>query len=266
MPLFRILVLGFLGPWVMKQFFMDIFWFVNSWFYKIETVFVSTNLLLLIGLCLHASVWLKYLDTVQDRFGVRDISENRREMMAAVYLQVSIISQALIFVTRSRSWSFVERPGALLMFAFVAAQLVRCLSGHVQRWNTLIILSVCFFLGSLNHKLSWFIWTVRSRMGAHIDELHSFSQVATFIAVYANWGFARIRGCGWGWAGVVWLFSIVTYIPLDILKFAVRYIQSGKAWDNLINQKVWDFFSNFINLFVARGEKFSPTVLLFNDP
>lgn len=61
--------------------------------------------------------------------------------------------------------------------------------------------------------------------------------IATFIAVYANWGFARIRGCGWGWAGVIWLYSIVTYLPLDILKFAVRYIQSGKAWDNLINRK-----------------------------
>lgn len=66
----------------------------------------------------------------------------------------------------------------------------------------------------------------------------SFPQIATFIAVYANWGFAHIRGCGWGWAGIIWLYSTVTYLPLDILKFAVRYIQSGKAWDNLINRKV----------------------------
>lgn len=43
---------------------------------------------------------------------------------AAVYLQVSIVSQALIFVTRSRGWSFFERPGALLMIAFIIAQLV----------------------------------------------------------------------------------------------------------------------------------------------
>uniref|UniRef100_M4FDQ7 Uncharacterized protein n=1 Tax=Brassica campestris TaxID=3711 RepID=M4FDQ7_BRACM len=43
--------------------------------------------------------------------------------MSAVYLQVSIISQALIFVTRSGSWSFVERAGALLMIAFLIAQL-----------------------------------------------------------------------------------------------------------------------------------------------
>ncbi|CAI9765150.1 unnamed protein product [Fraxinus pennsylvanica] len=47
------------------------------------------------------------------------------EMMAsAVYLQVSTISQALIFVTRSRGWSFTERPGLLLVTAFIIAQLV----------------------------------------------------------------------------------------------------------------------------------------------
>jgi H+-transporting ATPase len=46
------------------------------------------------------------------------------ELNSALYLQVSIISQALIFVTRSRSWSFVERPGLLLLAAFIAAQLV----------------------------------------------------------------------------------------------------------------------------------------------
>lgn len=69
-------------------------------------------------------------------------------------------------------------------------------------------------------------------------EMDLHLQVATFIAVYAVWGFARIRGVGWGWAGVIWLYSLVTYFPLDIIKFAVRYIQSGKAWDLLIERKV----------------------------
>lgn len=55
---------------------------------------------------------------------MKNIRESDDEMMSALYLQVSIISQALIFVTRSRSWSFVERPGALLMIAFLIAQLV----------------------------------------------------------------------------------------------------------------------------------------------
>lgn len=47
------------------------------------------------------------------------------KLASAVYLQVSTISQALIFVTRSRGWSFTERPGLLLVAAFIIAQLVR---------------------------------------------------------------------------------------------------------------------------------------------
>ncbi|KAL3835495.1 hypothetical protein ACJIZ3_010231 [Penstemon smallii] len=119
-----------------------------------------------------------------DKFGVRSIRDNHYELNAALYLQVSIVSQALIFVTRSRSWSYVERPGLLLLAAFFIAQLV-----------------------------------------------------ATIIAVYANWGFARIHGIGWGWAGVIWLYSIIFYIPLDVLKFITRYILSGKAWNNMIENK-----------------------------
>ncbi|KAL0404624.1 UNVERIFIED_CONTAM: Plasma membrane ATPase 4 [Sesamum radiatum] len=129
--------------------------------------------------------WMMHeTDFFPDKFGVRRIRYNEDEMMAALYLQVSIVSQALIFVTRSRSWSYVERPGLLLMTAFVIAQLV-----------------------------------------------------ATLIAVYANWGFARIKGCGWGWAGVIWLYSVVFYVPLDLMKFAIRYILSGKAWQNLYDNK-----------------------------
>ncbi|KAL3587207.1 hypothetical protein D5086_014074 [Populus alba] len=156
----------------------------DSW--KLKEIF-STGIVLggYMALMTVLFFWImKDTDFFSDKFGVRSLRENNEEMMAALYLQVSIVSQALIFVTRSRSWSFVERPGFLLLGAFVAAQLV-----------------------------------------------------ATLIAVYANWGFARIEGCGWGWAGVIWLFSVVTYVPLDILKFAIRYILSGKAWDNLLENK-----------------------------
>ncbi|KAL1548850.1 Plasma membrane ATPase 4 [Salvia divinorum] len=129
--------------------------------------------------------WLIHeTDFFPDKFGVRSIRDNEDEMMAAVYLQVSVVSQALIFVTRSRSWSFVERPGLLLLTAFAIAQLI-----------------------------------------------------ATLIAVYANWAFARIQGCGWGWAGVIWIYSIVFYLPLDLMKFAIRYVLSGKAWQNLYDNK-----------------------------
>jgi H+-transporting ATPase len=117
-------------------------------------------------------------------FHVRSIRNSKSQLTSAVYLQVSIVSQALIFVTRSRSWSFVERPGLLLMSAFVIAQLI-----------------------------------------------------ATFIAVYATWGFANVRGIGWGWAGIIWLYSLVFYLPLDPIKFAIRYILSGRAWDSMLDSK-----------------------------
>ncbi|CAK9224553.1 unnamed protein product [Sphagnum jensenii] len=123
-------------------------------------------------------------DFFPKHFHVRSIRYSNSQLTSAVYLQVSIVSQALIFVTRSRSWSFVERPGLLLMSAFVIAQLI-----------------------------------------------------ATFIAVYATWGFANVRGIGWGWAGIIWLYSLVFYLPLDPIKFAIRYILSGRAWDSMLDSK-----------------------------
>ncbi|KAI8543483.1 hypothetical protein RHMOL_Rhmol08G0221900 [Rhododendron molle] len=122
-------------------------------------------------------------------FGVSTLEktahDDYRKLASAVYLQVSTISQALIFVTRSRSWSFVERPGLLLVVAFVIAQLI-----------------------------------------------------ATLIAVYASWSFAAIEGIGWGWAGVIWLYNIIFYFPLDIIKFLIRYSLSGRAWDLVLENRV----------------------------
>lgn len=62
--------------------------------------------------------------------------------------------------------------------------------------------------------------------------------IATLLAVYANWAFARVKGIGWGWAGVIWIYNIVFYFPLDILKFIIRFALSGKAWNNLVQNKV----------------------------
>ncbi|KAK6153369.1 hypothetical protein DH2020_013008 [Rehmannia glutinosa] len=62
--------------------------------------------------------------------------------------------------------------------------------------------------------------------------------VATLIAVYANWSFAAIEGIGWGWAGVIWLYNIIFYIPLDIIKFLIRYALSGRAWDLVLEQRI----------------------------
>ncbi|CAN1827763.1 ATPase 10, plasma membrane-type [Linum perenne] len=156
----------------------------DSW--KLNEIFVTG---IVIGTYLALSTVLFYwivVDTVffETCFHIGSISNDPEKVSSAVYLQVSIISQALIFVTRSQSWSFIERPGILLMCAFLMAQLV-----------------------------------------------------ATLIAVYVHLTFASIRGIGWEWAGVVWLYCFIFYIPLDILKFAVRYCLSGEAWNLVFDRK-----------------------------
>ncbi|GKU87492.1 hypothetical protein SLEP1_g1886 [Rubroshorea leprosula] len=134
---------------------------------------------------------IRYPNFFSDKFQVIPLRQqysldviDQSMVMAALYLQVSIVSQALIFVTRSQSWSYVERPGLLLVIAFILTQLV-----------------------------------------------------ATLIAVYANWDFAKMKGIGWRWAGVIWLYSVVTYIPLDILKFAIQYLLGSNVRDTLLQDK-----------------------------
>ncbi|XP_052147300.1 plasma membrane ATPase 1-like isoform X2 [Oryza glaberrima] len=63
------------------------------------------------------------------------VARNTEKLASAVYLQVSTISQALIFVTRSRGWSFLERPGLLLMAAFVIAQLIATVLAAIATWE-----------------------------------------------------------------------------------------------------------------------------------
>ncbi|KAJ0970700.1 hypothetical protein J5N97_018659 [Dioscorea zingiberensis] len=142
--------------------------------------------------------WAAYeTDFFVNTFGVRNFNKNNidksdrdkvfttTEMLAsAVYLQVSTISQALIFVTRSRGFSFMERPGLLLVSAFIIAQLI-----------------------------------------------------ASVLAAQADWDFAGIKGIGWGWTGVIWLYNIIIYLLLDPIKIAVRYALSGQAWNLVLDRK-----------------------------
>ncbi|KAK9742743.1 hypothetical protein RND81_03G194700 [Saponaria officinalis] len=114
-----------------------------------------------------------------------EVAKDLKERMgSAIYLQVSTISQALIFVTRARGWSFTERPGFLLVAAFLIAQLI-----------------------------------------------------ATVISATVNWDLAGIRAIGWEWAGIIWLFNLITYVFLDPIKIGVRYALSGKAWHNAFNRR-----------------------------
>ncbi|KAF9027016.1 plasma-membrane proton-e [Hymenopellis radicata] len=109
----------------------------------------------------------------QDKFGVAletsPVVANDPQLHMVVYLQVAIISQALIFVTRSHSFFFMERPSAALFCAFCLAQLV-----------------------------------------------------SSIIAAYGDWGFTNIRAISGGWIGIVWVWNIIWFFPLDFIKFGMK--------------------------------------------
>ncbi|PQP97832.1 ATPase 10 plasma membrane-type isoform X2 [Prunus yedoensis var. nudiflora] len=69
-----------------------------------------------------------------------------------------------------------------------------------------------------------------------VGSLKRYLQLALSLA-HILLCFAYISGIGWGWAGVIWLYSLIFYIPLDIIKFAIRYALSGDAWNLLFDRK-----------------------------
>jgi H+-transporting ATPase len=97
----------------------------------------------------------------------KDVNDPRIHMV--IYLQVAIISQALIFVTRSHGFFFMERPSYALLGAFAIAQLI-----------------------------------------------------SSIIAAYADWGFTKIHSVSGAWIGIVWVWNIVWFIPLDWIKFGMK--------------------------------------------
>ncbi|KAF9051647.1 plasma membrane H+-transporting ATPase [Panaeolus papilionaceus] len=109
----------------------------------------------------------------QDKFGVSldsfPVQHNDPQLHMVIYLQVAIISQALIFVTRSHGFFFMERPSTALMVAFCIAQLI-----------------------------------------------------SSIIAGFGDWGFTKIHSISGGWIGIVWVWNIVWFIPLDWIKFAMK--------------------------------------------
>ncbi|KAG8850678.1 plasma membrane H+-ATPase [Tulasnella sp. 330] len=94
---------------------------------------------------------------------------NDRELHTIIYLQVAVISQALIFITRSHGFFFMERPSTALMVAFCIAQLI-----------------------------------------------------SSIIAGFGNWGFTDIHAITGGWIGIIWVWNILWFVPMDFIKFAMK--------------------------------------------
>jgi H+-transporting ATPase len=73
----------------------------------------------------------------EDKFGVAgyhgDVNDPHLHMI--IYLYTSITSQALIFITRSKGWFFLEAPSLALFGAFCLAQLVSSLLSAFADWG-----------------------------------------------------------------------------------------------------------------------------------
>ncbi|CAF4685268.1 unnamed protein product [Rotaria socialis] len=146
--------------------------------WRLKRIFISA---IVYGIYLTASTIVFFIITTQtnfleNTFGISPIeptggnTPGSSRSHSIIYLQVSIISQALIFTTRSQSFFFTERPTMLLIIAFVVAQ-----------------------------------------------------TASTLIAVYADWGFTNIIGCGWSLAGNV-LLSGARFL------FLIRFPMNLKYW------------------------------------
>jgi H+-transporting ATPase len=91
---------------------------------------------------------------------------------------------------------------------------------------------------STRSQTFWFL----ERPSAFLMVAFAFAQlVATLIGVYANWGFTHIRGAGWGWAGAVWVWNIIWFIPMDLPKLFGRSLISGDLWQSHRHHRVFTF-------------------------
>jgi len=116
------------------------------------------------------------------------------------YLQVAIISQALIFVTRAHGFFFMERPSFALLAAFAVAQLVSSIIAAYGNWGFTDIQAI---------SGGWIgiIWVWVSHV--HIVVFH-FSNAHFFLSK-----------------------NIIWFIPLDWIKFlmnvtVIRYIRNRR--------------------------------------
>lgn len=73
----------------------------------------------------------------EDKLGVDGYHDdvNAPELHMIIYLYTSITSQALIFITRSKGWFFLEAPSLALFGAFCVAQLISSLLAAFANWG-----------------------------------------------------------------------------------------------------------------------------------
>ena len=113
----------------------------NKW--RLRRIFISA---IVYGLYLAASTVVFFsivtqTSFFQDHFGVEtfprtdDGGYSHSRLNSMIYLQVSTISQALIFITRSHGFFFTERPTIFLIAAFFITQLGSTFISVYANWG-----------------------------------------------------------------------------------------------------------------------------------
>ncbi|MCO5549579.1 hypothetical protein L7F22_003051 [Adiantum nelumboides] len=93
-------------------------------------LYLTCSTLVLFGLTVHTNFF-------ERKFGVKGYHEdiNAPELHMIVYLHTSITSQALIFITRSKGWFFMEPPSLALFLAFCVAQAISSVVAAFASWS-----------------------------------------------------------------------------------------------------------------------------------
>ncbi|KAF8156015.1 plasma-membrane proton-e [Crassisporium funariophilum] len=130
-------------------------------------IYLTASTIALVVIIIETTFFQRTFGVELNRPG-QPVDRNDPQLHMIVYLQVAIISQALIFITRSHSFFFMERPSVALLVAFAIAQLV-----------------------------------------------------SSIIAAYGNWGFTQIHAISGGWIGIIWVWNIIWFFPMDLIKFAM---------------------------------------------
>jgi H+-transporting ATPase len=93
-------------------------------------LYLTVSTLVLFAVTIHTSFF-------ESKFGVQAYKDdvNAPELHFIVYQQTSIACQALIFITRSKGWFFMEPPSLALFGAFCLAQTVSSLVAAYANWG-----------------------------------------------------------------------------------------------------------------------------------
>lgn len=151
---------------------------------------------------------------------------------ALLYLQVSVSGQAVVFVVRTISHSFLSRAGTLTYVAFVAAQIASTLiaifgfNGYEEPRDDVKPCQFCTLSSGGNHPF----WS--NKAAPIYDTESQFT--------------ASVLGCTY-YAVVAWIWSLIWHMGLDPLKWIMYYIMDEEGFRS--------GGGLFDNIFRSRGER-----------